>query len=155
MHMQLREKIHFFLFMALASGTVFIGGCGNSSSVDTVVMPMRKPLPVITVATEPKKLKFDQMSLDSAVSKVKDENKLQFYEFSYSDDDGKVYKCRLPIAMAQGEYVAADWILTFNVYKELSVIKQKKTARNANVADIRDFPFVVRKSAVAFSGAPR
>lgn len=148
-------KKQFLLMFMLAFSTGFLGGCGDNSAMTAAPMPPRKPLPVITVSTEPRKMKFNQMVFESAITKTRDENNLMFYVFNYSDNDGKGYRCRLPVAMAQGEYVASDWISTFNVYREVPINTAKKVARRANSANIHDFPFVVRKAAASFSGSSR
>lgn len=134
---------------ALVSGVILLGGCGDSNNTDPGnFQPVSTPTPPpVSTPAAPEKLRFDQLNLESQVKRNTDANGLVFYSFSFSDQDGKVYKCNLPEAMAQGEFTTDGWIRTFNLYREPEVIKQKPVTQDSNKDGLNDFPFIAPKRA--------
>lgn len=140
---------HVGLAMAIALA-VLLGGCANKDipeSAPYAPSGMRPgvKLPTVGPATSAK-LTFDKLTLDSPPKLLQDKHGLRFYQFAYTDKDGKVYKCQLPEAMAQGAYSSDEWVRTFNIYRLPEVIKQKKVARNTGrIEEVIDFPFISPK----------
>jgi hypothetical protein len=85
------------------------------------------------------KLKFDQLAFDSPVTKA-DRSGVKYYNFAFTDNDGKVYKCELPAGMAEGDYTPDEWVRTFCLYKLPEVVKQKTEKKDK--VGLTDFPFI-------------
>ena len=130
-----------------------VGGCGNSD-VDTSSSMSPSPgaqapkLPASGPAISDK-LTFDQLTLDSPAKFVTEKNGLKYISFAYTDNDGKVYKCKMPEAMAQGTYPPQEWLRTFTIYRLPEVIKQKHVAKKSGGGGINDFPFIAPRPANA------
>jgi hypothetical protein len=90
------------------------------------------------------KVTIDRLALDSPITRQKDPNGLEFLRFKYTDNDGKVYLCVLPAAMAGGEHTLSEWLSTFNVYRKPEVLAQKAVERKPG-EKLGDFPFISPK----------
>ncbi|MEN6357481.1 MAG: hypothetical protein ABFD83_10395 [Armatimonadota bacterium] len=135
--------------IAAFGSIVLLTGCGNQSSDAQPPSFDQPPASNATKMLKPtstvqQKLKFGQLTLETPVKTTTDKNGLVFLEFQYADNSGKVYKCKLPKAMSEGEYTPDQWIATFSVYKQPDVIKQKKAKSSAGQA-VNDFPFIAPK----------
>lgn len=138
---------YFLIVISVLVIAALMSGCGNnddtasyqtSPSNQTPKLPASGP----AISTE---LSFDQLTLDSTPKRVTDKNGLAYLEFSYTDNDGKVYKCKMPEAMAQGTYPPQEWLRTFTIYRLPEVVKQKPVAKKSTGDDINDFPFIAPK----------
>jgi hypothetical protein len=141
---ELKTEIRLVLILAICGAAALLGGCGSSEPTATQT-PLTPPRPTHTAAIGPavvSELSMDQLVLDSPIAHVKDSNGLEFMVFKYTDNDGKVYKCVLPAAMAEGKHKPNEWISTFNVYRQPEVLAQKKVDRSDNMGD---FPFISPK----------
>lgn len=131
-----------------------MSGCGNSDVDTSAVTPspgaQAPKLPASGPAISDK-LSFDQLTLDSPAKHVTDKNGLVYITFAYTDNDGKVYKCKMPEAMAQGTYPPQEWLRTFTIYRLPEVIKQKHVAKKSG-GGINDFPFIAPRPANAAPG---
>lgn len=110
--------------------------------------PTTATAPQHTAAAGPaitEKLSIDQLVLDSPIKRVKDKNNLEFLEFKYTDNDGKVYKCVLPAAMARTKRTGSEWLATFSVYRRPEVLARKPVKKSAGDSSLRDFPFISPK----------
>lgn len=109
-------------------------------------MPSESQAPKVAASgpavTEP--LKFDQLALESPVTRYTEKSGQVFLRFTYADREGRIYKCELPEAMSEGSYTIDEWIRTFNFYKLPKVIGQKKVVKKGP-ARIGDFPFISPK----------
>ncbi|MCE5314775.1 MAG: hypothetical protein ABFD49_03360 [Armatimonadota bacterium] len=154
----IRPKKILITTIATASVCAFLfSGCGNNSSDTgsaTAPPPPSASAPKVAAAGPAisEKLSFDQLALESPVKTVTDKNGLTFMEFQYAGRDGKVYKCRLPKAMSEGQYEPDQWVRTFNIYKLPKVIKQKKIIKK-NGQEVNDFPFIAPKPQQESTGA--
>ncbi|MCE5322171.1 hypothetical protein LLG46_02520 [bacterium] len=138
-----------FAIIAVLMSLLFITGCGNSSSDAQSPTfdqpPASNATQVLTpTSTVQQKLKFSQLTLETPAKSTKDKNGLEFLVFQYADNSGKVYKCKLPKAMSEGEYTPDQWVATFSAYQESDVIKQKK-AMSSDGQAVKDFPFIAPK----------
>jgi hypothetical protein len=132
--------------IAAFAGVVFMMGCeSNSSDAQPSsfdqAQPASAPKMLTPISTEQQKMKFSQLTLETPVKITKDKNGLVFMEFQYADNSGKVYKCRLPKAMSEGEYTPDQWVATFSAYKQPEIVKQKKAVNSSGQA-VKDFPFI-------------
>jgi hypothetical protein len=129
----------------LFAGVSILTGCGKSEVRATATTSSPATTPKIPAAGPAitTKLTFDQLALESPVKKVKKKG-LVFLVFTYTDNDGKVYKCELPEAMSKGEYPPEEWIRIFNLYRLPQVLAQKKVTGKKSQA-IGDFPFISPK----------
>lgn len=135
--------------LALLAGGLLIGGCGNSG-VDSSTVPSAStappPIAPQSATPAPVPVTFDQLTLESKVTKKTDANGLVFYLFSYADRDGKVYKCELPAAMAQGQKTPDAWIRVFDTHRlSNTAVKAKPIKSDANKDGLSDFPFIAPK----------
>lgn len=128
---------------------ILLAGCGNNqidSSASSAPPPGGSEVRV--AASGPaisEKLTFEQLALDSPVSRVQSKDGPPFLHFSYTNRDGKVYKCELPEAMSKGSYSPEEWYRTFNVYRLPQVIKQKPMPKKDGQGEVADFPFISPK----------
>jgi hypothetical protein len=132
--------------LAIAFALV-LAGCGQKEADVSSSIPPPPTRGQNVAATGPAisdKLAFDQLALDSAVKRVPSPTGPIYLQFMYTDVDGKVYKCKLPEAMAKGQYKHDEWIRTFNVYRLPEVIKQKRIAKQ-QTHEVTDFPFISPK----------
>lgn len=132
---------------AALSAVVFLTGCGKSGTDATMgAIPTGAPASAPhTAASGPAvndKLSLDQLRLDSPITTETDKNGLKFLHFKFTDNEGKVYECKLPEAMSKGQYTAPEWLSTFNVYKLPKVLAQKHVNKTE---DLNDFPFISPK----------
>jgi hypothetical protein len=135
----------FFIAICIVITALQLTGCGNSSSEDAAIpaAPMSSaPKIPSTNATAPVKMQFSQLKFETPVKTVKDKDGLVFLEFQYADRDGKVYKCNLPKAMSEGEYLPEEWARTFKLYRLPDAVKQKKIEKDQSFSD---FPFIAPK----------
>ncbi len=129
---------------AVLGCAVTMSGCGNQSaetSATPTVSPMSAPAAKVA-ASGPAisdKLPFNQLALDTPAKSVNKQG-LVFLEFTYTNNDGNVYKCVLPQAMSEGTNTIDDWYRTFAIYRLPTVIKQKKI--KTGPGQINDFPFI-------------
>lgn len=131
--------------VALVGAVIITGGCGKSNSADPgMSQPVSAPVtpPPSAAPSEPVKYQFSELTLETKPKRVTDSNGLVFYKFSYADQDGKVYKCNLPEAMAQGQFTADGWIRTFKLYREPEAVDQKPIRKDSNQDSLNDFPFI-------------
>lgn len=153
----LRVGFTLIVIAALAC-SILVGGCGNSDT-DTAVTPVSPgaqtpKLPASGPAISDK-LAFDQLTLDSPAKRITEKNGLVYLTFAYTDNDGKVYKCKMPEAMAQGTYPPQEWLRTFTIYRLPEVIRQKHVAKKSGGGNINDFPFIAPRPAnTAPEGTP-
>jgi len=135
--------IPLFVALAVAACAVLIAGCGNNqtSSLPTPSATSSTPKVAATGPAISSTLTFDQLALESPAKKVRGKNSLVFVNFSYADNDGKIYKCELPEAMSKGSYSPEEWVRTFNVYRRPEVIGQKKRVKKGPGV-VGDFPFI-------------
>lgn len=130
--------------LVCACAAVTITGCGRgnvNSPTSALGATASAPKAAAAGPAITEKLGFDQLALDSTVKRVKSKQGPTYLQFSYTDRDGKVYKCVLPEAMAEGSYLPDEWIRTFNLYRLPKVIKQKAPPKNPLVG-VSDFPFI-------------
>ena len=120
-----------------------LGGCGkkDTRATSTMTRPPARPEHKAAAGTAIDKVTIDQLVLDSPVSRKKDPNGLEFLHFKYTDNDGKVYMCVLPAAMAEGEHGISEWLGTFNVYRRPEVLAQKTVDKKPG-EKLGDFPFI-------------
>jgi len=121
-----------------------VGGCSNSQSTTSLGALPPRPAPK-TAASGPAisdKLSIDQLALESKIERVTHKTGVVYLHFNYADRDGKVYKCELPQAMAQGQYSPQEWNRTFNIYRLPKVIKQKKMPEGPDKKRVVDYPFI-------------
>ena len=143
------------LAAAAIVSTVLLGGCGNNQSTvppSTESPQMGQGNAAAPVDTTKKKLKFEQLTLNSPVKHIT-KNGIAFLSFSYIDTDSSAANCVMPEAMAQGEYTNADWVATFSVYKLPGAVKVNVPNKNRKPGEINDFPFIAPKPHTA-PGAP-
>ena len=142
--------------VVLACGA-FLTGCGSSTEETSgAPMPSAQGRTAKMPASGPAisdKLSFDQLTLDSSVTKVTDKNGLVYLMFAYTDMDGKVYKCKMPQAMGQGAYPPQEWLRTFTVYRLPDVIKQKRIVKKRG-ENVNDFPFIAPRGLPSVSSQP-
>lgn len=135
--------------IALFCSMTVISGCGNKAA-DTSAMSAPPPPPggpaSAPASNQPaQKIKFDKFQFDKPAKLVTNQNGIGYYHFAYTDQEGKVYNCQLPAAMAQGEYTADEWIRTFDIYKLPKVIGQKKVSAPGSAQSVDGFPLVSPK----------
>ena len=127
---------------------VFLGGCGKSSDTSASSVPPRPRTEHRAAAGKAiDKVSIDQLVLDSPIIRKKDRNGLEFMHFKYTDNDGKVYKCVLPAAMAEGDRTLSEWVSTFNIYRKPEVLAQKEVSTRKG-EKLSDFPFISPKPEV-------
>lgn len=129
--------------------TVLLGGCGTNSDTSSSYSPMpsapKQNASASGIAINDD-LTLDQIAFESPVKRVKDRNGLEFLHFSYADKDNKVYKCRLPAAMASGKHKPAEWLALFEAYREPeAVASTKNTVTKRSSQPLGDFPFIAPK----------
>ena len=138
------------LATAVAIGLFTLTGCGKSE-VDTSgsfgPSPDSSQPPKVaatgTALSEP--LAFDQLALESPVTRYTNKTGLVFLRFRYADRDGNVYQCELPEEMSTGKYTVDEWTRTFSVYKLPKVVGKKKVTAPKGPKVIADFPFISPK----------
>ena len=143
---QLSRNIYAFLIaIAIVIMGLQLTGCSSSSEDSSATTPQMSPAPKLpaTTAEAPVKLKFTQLKFETPVKTVTDKDGLVFLDFQYADRDGKVYKCNLPKAMSEGDYLPEEWARTFKLYRLPDAVKQKKIS-NGNQS-FGDFPFIAPK----------
>lgn len=137
------------IIIAVLACIVLMAGCGNNSSDAQSpsfdqTQPANTPKLLKPISAEQQKMKFSQLTLETPAKTSTDKGGLVFLEFQYADNSGKVYKCKLPKAMSEGEYTPDQWIATFSAYKLPDVVKQKKVVNSSGQA-VKDFPFIAPK----------
>ena len=121
---------------------VFLGGCGKNSDTSVSSVPPRPRTEHKAAAGKAiDKVSIDQLVLDSPIIRKNDRNGLEFMHFKYTDNDGKVYKCVLPAAMAEGDRTLSEWVSAFNVYRKPQVLAQKEVSTRKG-EKLSDFPFI-------------
>jgi hypothetical protein len=65
-----------------------------------------------------------------------------FLHFSYTDSEGKVYKCVLPEAMSKQSNLPDEWLRIFSIYRLPTVVKRKAPPPNPLAKSVGDFPFI-------------
>jgi hypothetical protein len=140
-----RSRIEIALAGAALAAVLLMPGCGNKVDTPSDVPSTNTPATTVPAAGPAidAKLTFDQLALESPVSKVT-KGGLAFLSFAFADRDGKVYKCVLPQAQSQGSYTCDQWVRTFIVYKLPQVIAQKKTTKKGPT-NVNGFPFISPK----------
>ena len=116
------------IFAAVAAAVcILVAGCGGDESTSTEMQPSRKaPNGPPTEPAITQQIGFDEIAFDSPVKQVKDAQGLVFLHFTYTEADGKVYKCELPRALSLDPMAPSEWLTTFKVYKLPEVVAQKK-----------------------------
>lgn len=128
-------------------GAVVLGGCSSGGDDMSSSMPAG-PTPVVKrPAMGPAiidKLKFDQLALDSPVSKIS-KNGIGYLVFKYTDMQGNIRTCEMPESHSQGEKLPGEWISTFNTYKKAEAVVVKKREVKQTDQGVVDFPFISPK----------
>ena len=134
---------------AVVFAAVVLGGCGKSSNTTvSSALPPPRTEHKAAAGKAIDKVSIDQLVLDSPIARKKDKNGLEFMHFKYTDNDGKVYKCVLPAAMAEGDHTLSEWVSRFNVYRKPEVLAQKEVSTRKGER-LSDFPFISPKPKVS------
>lgn len=120
-------------------------GCGKDETQSAIPVSTPDPQATKAAATGPalsEKLTFGQLALDSAVKRVRSPQGPVYLHFTYTDQNGNVYKCELPEAMSKGSYLPDEWIRIFGAYRLPQVVKTKAPPANPLSKSVSDFPFI-------------
>lgn len=150
------DCIRAYVAMSVFAVVLVMAGCGNSSDTSSSAAPNASSPAKRATAAMPVAVPviFEQLSLQSKVSKKADSNGLMFYVFSYADRDGKLHKCELPAAMAQGQRTPDAWLRVFDTYRLEETVVKRKATKDANKDNMSDFPFVAPRPPAAPSPQP-
>ncbi len=133
---------------AVIFAAILLGGCGKDTDTSVSRVPPRPRTEHKAAAGKAiDTVSIDQLVLDSSVVRKKDKNGLEFLHFKYTNNDGKVYKCVMPAAMAEGDHTLSEWMSTFNVYRKPEVLAQKQVTKKEG-EKLSDFPFISPRPAV-------
>lgn len=150
-------SVRVYVALAILVVLLVVGGCGNSNtdtSTAPIVSQAPPPMAPKSVVPVPVPVTFEQLSLESKVTRKTDPNGLTFYVFSYADRDGRVYKCELPAAMAQGQKTPDTWTRVFDTHRLTQTSVKRKAVKDTNNDGLNDFPFIAPKPASTTTPQP-